>query len=122
MFKNDTINLRKLTLDDVELYHGWRNDTEVMKSTSPQLDLYSFEETQGFIEMIASATNAKSYIIQDDGVDVGITSLINIDHKNGSAECIIDIGNKDYWGRGVGNKAMSLMMNYAFNELNLHIL
>ncbi len=27
-----------------------------------------------------------------------VTSLINIDYKNQNAECIIDIGEKDYWG------------------------
>ncbi len=31
-------------------------------------------------------------------LSIGITSLIHIDSYNRNAECIIDIGNKDYWG------------------------
>ncbi|AUJ24140.1 Spermidine N(1)-acetyltransferase [Virgibacillus dokdonensis] len=46
--------------------------------------------------------------------------MINIDQKNRNAECIIDIGEKDYWGRGVGKEALKLLLDYAFLELNFH--
>ena len=54
------------------------------------------------------------------GQTVGIVSLINIDYKNRSAECVIDIGEREMWGKGIGTSAMSLLLEFAFHELNLH--
>ena len=54
MFENKIIKLRKLSTNDYSTYHNWRNDIEVMKTTSPQLDIYTLEETEQFISVIAS--------------------------------------------------------------------
>lgn len=51
---------------------------------------------------------------------VGIIALTNIDDTNRSTECIIDIGLKTVWGKGIGTSAVSLILNFAFNELNSH--
>lgn len=122
MFENKIIKLRKLSTNDYSTYHNWRNDIEVMKTTSPQLDIYTLEETEQFISVIASQANAKGYMIEhkESGETVGIVSLINIDYKNRSAECILDIGARDMWGKGIGTSAMSLILGFAFYELNLH--
>ncbi|EMA6344667.1 GNAT family protein [Bacillus cytotoxicus] len=122
MFESNRIRLRKLSEDDIPTYHLWRNDPEVMQTTSPILDTYSFEETEAFCKQIMHATNSKSYIIElkNDNLPIGITSLIQIDSYNQNAECIIDIGQKDYWGQGYGQEALTLLLNYAFRELNLH--
>ncbi len=37
-----------------------------------------------------------------------------------SAECIIDIGEKAYWGKGYGSETLKLVLDYAFYEMNLH--
>lgn len=47
-------------------------------------------------------------------------SLISIDYKNRNAELIIDIGEPDYWGKGYGQEALQILLQYAFHELNLH--
>jgi len=123
IFETQKIALRKMTIDDAELYHDWRNDIEVMHSTSPFLDKYHIEETKDFVSHVILGSNtSKSYIIMDkeSGMPIGITSLINIDFKNRHAECIIDIGEKNYWGKGFGSEAMTLLLDYAFLEMNLH--
>lgn len=123
MFVSERIGLRKMQNEDVEIYHAWRNDSQVMYSTNPSLDVYSLEETKEFVEkIILQASSSKSYIIYDkqNSKPIGITSLINIDAKNRNAECIIDIGEKDYWGQGYGHEALSLLLNYAFLEMNLN--
>lgn len=115
------IKLRKLSASDYTTYHDWRNDIEVMETTSPQLDIYTLEETEQYISAIVSQSTAKGYLIEYKETEqtVGIVSLINIDYKNRSAECIIDIGVKDMWGKGIGTAAISLILEFAFNELNL---
>ena len=122
MFENERIRLRKVIETDAEIYNHWRNDTEVMASTSPELDQFTLKETENFIGFITSSKNSKSYIIElkEGNRPVGIISMININTKDRSAECIIDIGEKDVWGQSIGKEAFSLMMAYAFNELNFH--
>lgn len=123
MFDSKRIRLRKMVNEDVALYHSWRNDIDVMVSTNLSLDLYSLKETEDFVEgIILSSNSSKSYIIhtKDSEKAIGITSLINIDQKNRNAECIIDIGEKDYWGKGYGKEALKLLLDYAFLEMNLH--
>ncbi|MFB6363349.1 GNAT family N-acetyltransferase [Paenibacillus elgii] len=123
LFESERIVFRKATADDAELYHAWRNDLEVIRSTSPLLDIYDLEETRQFVhQVILGSTSSKSYILVDktSATPFGITSLIQLDPKNRNAECIIDIGNKAYWGKGYGTEALKLLLDYAFLELNLH--
>ncbi|WP_152656602.1 GNAT family N-acetyltransferase [Oceanobacillus sp. CFH 90083] len=123
LFQSERIRLRKVIKEDAALYHRWRNDVEVMHSTSPALDVYPMKATEAFMEYAILGSDAsKGYIMLDKESDVaiGIISLINIDYKNRNAECIIDIGEKSYWGKGYGAEGVKLLLDYSFYELNLH--
>ncbi|MBG9773944.1 GNAT family protein [Brevibacillus laterosporus] len=123
LFQSARIYLRKMTADDVTIYHTWRNDMEVMRTTNPSIDLCTLDSTQEFVnQVILGSSTSKSYMIIDKGSEtpIGIVSLIQIDYKNRNAECIIDIGEKAYWGKGYGMEALKLLLDYAFLELNLH--
>ncbi|EXG83685.1 acetyltransferase, ribosomal protein N-acetylase [Clostridium sp. ASBs410] len=123
LFESDKIILRKMRLEDTELYHQWRNDIEVMQSTAPLLDVYNIKETEEFVtHVILGSHFSKSYIIVERKSEkpIGVTSLINIDYKNRNAECIIDIGDKEVWGKGYGTEAMKLIIDFGFLEMNLH--
>ncbi|WP_026906661.1 GNAT family N-acetyltransferase [Paucisalibacillus globulus] len=123
MFESDRLKLRKVCLEDLETYHSWRNDMEVMVTTSPSLDLFTLEETKQFVhDKLVGSHSSKTYIIFDknSGKSIGITSLVNIDYKNRNAEYIIDIGEKEFWGKGYGKEALVLLIDYAFLEMNLH--
>lgn len=123
MLSSKRLQFRKMVESDIETYHSWRNDLDVMKTTSPSLDVYSLDETRSFVEnIILNSTASRSYIIEEreSNTAIGVTSLINIDTKNRNAECIIDIGEKEYWGKGYGSEALKMLLEYAFLELNLH--
>lgn len=123
LFESDRIILRKMTSEDTELYHQWRNDIEVMHSTAPLLDVYNIKETEEFVtHVILGSHFSKSYIIVEkkSKKPIGVTSLINIDYRNRNAECIIDIGDKEAWGKGYGAEAMKLLLDFGFLEMNLH--
>ncbi len=122
LFYGKRIRLRKLSNEDVSIYHKWRNDIEVMQFTNPSLDVFSYDDTEKFVNSITESHNSKGYMIEEvkTGKTIGVTSLINIDYGNRNAECIIDIGDKDYWGDGFGRESFKLLLDFAFNELNLH--
>ncbi|MFC5604404.1 GNAT family N-acetyltransferase [Sporosarcina koreensis] len=122
LFCGERIRLRKMAMEDVPIYHEWRNDIEVMQYTSPSLDVYTYTDTENFVKNITGSHNSKGYIIEEisTGKPIGVTSLINIDYRNRNAECIIDIGEKNYWSKGFGREAFQLLLEFAFKELNLH--
>lgn len=123
LFESTRVKLRKMTKEDTKLYHKWRNDLEVMHSTSPSLDVYPMKATEDFVEYaILGSDVSKGYIMVDKETEtsIGIVSLIHIDYKNQNAECIIDIGEKAFWGKGYGAEGLNLLLDYAFYELNLH--
>src|SRR4051794_6203728 len=64
--------------------------------------------------------NAITWAIEADGRVVGITGIHAIDHRHGSGESGITIGDKTMWRKGVASEAMALRTRFAFRELNLH--
>lgn len=122
LFSGKRVRLRKMSSEDASTYHEWRNDIEVMQFTNPSLDVFTYADTENFVKSITESNNSRSYIIEDIEANkpIGVTSLINIDYGNRNAECIIDIGDKNYWSKGFGKEAFRLLLDFAFNELNLH--
>jgi RimJ/RimL family protein N-acetyltransferase len=51
---------------------------------------------------------------------IGVSDIRHIDGVHGTAEMGIMIGEPDCWGKGYGTEAVILMLDYAFNGLNLH--
>ena len=51
---------------------------------------------------------------------VAFVSLEDILWAHGVAWLGIGIGDRDQWGKGYGRDAISLVLSYAFRELNLH--
>src|SRR5690625_874993 len=107
LFNGERVRLRKMSIEDVAIYHKWRNDIEVMQFTNPSLDVFTYTDTEKFVNSIIESHNSKGYMIEEvkTGKPIGVTSLINIDYGNRNAECIIDIGDKDYWGKGFGRES-----------------
>jgi RimJ/RimL family protein N-acetyltransferase len=51
---------------------------------------------------------------------VGATGLHHTDLRNRHAAFGIVIGEKDFWGKGLGSEATRLVVGYAFGTLNLN--
>lgn len=51
---------------------------------------------------------------------IGSCAFSQLDPDNGSALYHITIGEKDAWGQGYGSDATRLMLEHAFEHLNLH--
>ncbi|WP_028562806.1 GNAT family N-acetyltransferase [Paenibacillus pinihumi] len=118
------IRFRKMVSEDIPDYHKWRNDMEVMQTASLSLNLYTYAETEAFVHNVifGAGDSAKNFIIVDKNSDqaIGDTALVQLDYKNRNAECILNISEKEYWGKGIGTEALTLLLDYAFLEMNLH--
>lgn len=56
----------------------------------------------------------------DNDTLIGFVALYRLRWASGTAEIAIGIGDPAYRGRGYGSDALQLLLNYAFNELNLY--
>jgi RimJ/RimL family protein N-acetyltransferase len=73
------------------------------------------EETERtWIEQVLAQTDSMRYAICDATTDEYIGNVQITHIKDGSGEFHIFIGNKDYWGKGVGSQATMLMLQEAF--------
>lgn len=110
--------LSPINLDDAGKYTEWLNDLEVtqyLSAASLCIPLHSE------MELLPSISKSHSYAIVDMETDtlLGNCGLLDINHLNRTAEIGIFIGNKAYWNKGYGEEALKLLLNYAFNFLNL---
>ncbi|EEM16687.1 MULTISPECIES: GNAT family N-acetyltransferase [Bacillus] len=117
------VQLRELSLEDIEDRYQWSLDKEVTKHLviPNQYPPFTRDETKRWIEMCMSRENGyeQRAIVTRDGVHIGWVDLKNFDTTNKNAELGIAIGNKEYWGRRYGIAALYSMLQIGFYEFGL---
>jgi RimJ/RimL family protein N-acetyltransferase len=79
-----------------------------------------------YFNLLLSDHKRITFAIVFDGEHIGNIGLKEIDHETLSAECFIEIGEAKYRNRGLGPKAMSKLISFAFKyglkEIQLDVL
>lgn len=115
------VALRPLNKADAPLLYKWINDPEVhqfLKVTMP----ISFEEEEAWPVSLAGRKPGDvifGIVLLETGKLIGNMGLHRINYINGTAVTGSIIGEKQYWGQGLGTEAKMLVLEYAFNTLNL---
>ncbi|MDO8558219.1 MAG: GNAT family protein [bacterium] len=117
------VYLRTIGTEDLtDVYRDWLNDSEIcLFNSHHRFPNYDENMKEYYERIIKSRTNLILAIV-DRGTDrhIGNVALQDIDFLNQNAELAVIIGDKDFWSRGVGYDACSLIMTHGFTELNLH--
>lgn len=115
------IYLRLMTWEDTDLIVSWRNRDEVRKKFIYQ-GLFSREIHENWIRTKVETGCVVQMIICDLATDTPLGSVYirDIDRKHSKAEYGIFIGEETARGRGVGTAAAGLMLQYCFEEEQLH--
>jgi RimJ/RimL family protein N-acetyltransferase len=123
---NLEINLRFLDRSDNERVRKWLLDPYVLELTfvipgpERRASLPFDDKTMNqYIEALLSDKTRKTFAIEAEGLHVGNVGLKEIDHEQGKAELFIEIGEKEYRGRGVGKAAMTILLDYVFFNMGL---
>jgi len=119
----DKIYLRQIEGKDLnENYQSWFNDSEIcMFNSHHRFPNYKENMQEYYNKIIKSKNNLILAIVdKDSDKHIGNISLQNIDYINRSAELAIIIGDKDYWGKGIGKSACKLIINHGYSSLNLN--
>ena len=116
-----SVSLEPLTADDVTLeYVSWLNDFEVVRFTDVRGE-QTLELIRAYIADVAAREDSAMWrILADDGTHVGNIRMSNIKLNHMRAEIALLIGNRGYWGRGIGTVAIDLVSQFAFKEVGLH--
>lgn len=126
-----------------EKYRNWMHDPEVTQFNSWGLFAYTKQQQQQFLKEIEEGTDTKivwaieaktPYIKKIAGpsttpmcvtewnpvTHIGNCSLQRIDYINRSAEFAIVIGEKRFWGQGIGTDVLNKILYHAFMKLGLN--
>jgi RimJ/RimL family protein N-acetyltransferase len=116
-----TIYLRPLDLADVPLLLAWMNDPEVTRQLRAYRPIMRLAEEEFLRKLSTSESDiALGIMVREPEQFIGVTGLHRLDVRNRHAEFGITIGDKSAWGKGFGTEATSLMVQYAFDRLNLN--
>jgi RimJ/RimL family protein N-acetyltransferase len=119
----ERVRLTSIKENDKLLLEEWFNDVEFMRHYDmlpaiPQTVADLDEMINGF----KNTANRYLFAIRDKqtGELLGVAGFDEIMWSNGTALVFIGIGNKACRGKGFGNEALGLLLDYGFNELNLY--
>lgn len=110
------IYLRKIKYSDKKYFTRWWRSKELLKLTSGILRLISDKEVDKYFQNILKSEKDHHLMITLDGETIGHVSLAK--GKNNWYEIQIVIGEKRYWGKGYGSKAIKLLLKKA-RQLNI---
>jgi ribosomal-protein-alanine N-acetyltransferase len=117
---SDNIILRPLQKADLQNRVRWFNDPQV-KQTLVVSEHFELEKTIQWFERLQSDPTRTEFAIEtQEGVVIGVTGLLGIEKEHGVAECYCVIGNKDYWGKKLGTEIHSVLVQWAFEKLDLY--
>ena len=115
----DRIRLRPLTEADLPLKVKWYNDPAVRKTLVVD-EVFQLAKTKNWFRTLAENNTRMDFMVESlDGTAFGITGLIDIDQKNRTAQCYCVIGEKEYWGKGLGTEIHSVLFQWAFEILDI---
>lgn len=117
--KPQDVKLRPIRLSDAPRYVKWLNDPAITNNLSVNPGL-TLRQEKVWIKKAIIDPLKKSLAIIYKGEHVGGVALDKIDPINKNAEFGIFIGNKKYWGLGIGTIATKKMVAYRFDKLKLH--
>ena len=106
--------------NDAEKFTGWLNDLE-MTQFLPKLysSIINVQNEKGLLERISKEHNYSIVDIKTNEL-IGNCGFHEMDQINQTSEVGIFIGNKEFWNKGYGTEALSLLLDYGFKALNLH--
>ncbi|WP_345239358.1 GNAT family protein [Pontibacillus salipaludis] len=120
--ESERVFLRPVEEADLDIfYHQGLWDAEVRKLTGTQA-FFSRSSVEQWFEKISGDSERIDLLIcqQEDGTPIGDMAMLDIDHLNRKAVVRVSLFAKETWGKGLGTEALSLLVEYGFNQLNLN--
>jgi diamine N-acetyltransferase len=121
--KGEHITLRAIEPSDIEVLYAWENDTENWNVSNIQAPFSRFVLEQYIAsahEDIYTAKQLRLMICNKENTAVGNIDLFDFDANHLRAGIGILIADKSDRRKGYASEALSLLIDYCFETLNLH--
>ncbi len=123
LFCGPNLKLTSIKEADVEAIEKWFNDIAFLRyyDMLPAFPQNQKDVKQMLEEFSDSFVKYIFAIRENDSEDIiGIIGFDDIIWSNGVATVFIGIGDERYTGKGLGKEALSLLLDFGFNELNFY--
>ena len=118
----ENIKLRSLKKNDTQLLYDWINNRQLVLNNNSYFPTSEKDHEKWIENMMIKLSDLVIFVIEDTVTNksIGICKLININWIHSSAELQIRLGDESLCGQGNGTKAVKLLCQFGFNDLNLH--
>jgi len=120
MIKGKKVILRPVEERDLQLIVRWRNDPQNRRFFFSPFLINPGEQKKWYEELLADRNRVVFMIDNLEGKTVGMVAIVDIDWRNQACELgqgILDLNER---GKGYYEEAMTLIIKYAFQELNMN--
>lgn len=124
LLRGERITLRPMNEADWAVLLRWNNDPEVLYySEGDDVQSYTLEDVQGIYRSI-SHKGALCFIIEYQGRPIGDCWLQPMNYERvllkypgfDVRRIDLEIGEKEFWGQGLGTEVIRLLTDYAFQQ------
>jgi RimJ/RimL family protein N-acetyltransferase len=121
LFNGHLVRLSAPQPEDYAVFARWSHNPDYLRLLDA--DPAKPHSAKSFEEWEKEVTGPNTYrfrirLHEDDSL-IGFVAL-DVNWANQNGFLAIGIGEPTAWGKGYGTEAMTLLLNYAFNELSLH--
>ena len=114
--------LRKLEFEDIgERYLKWMHDPQVTQFLAPTKEPHTLDSLRAYWQA-SQKENVHFLAIVDKENDnyIGNVKFDIYDQETKSVELAMLVGEKEYWGKSCMVDVYNVLIDYAFNKLNLN--
>lgn len=121
MLVGEQVYIRLMEDKDVPYKVRWINDPEIRNTLNFEYPISEIG-TRKWLHSVSGNTTRRDFIVcnKESSEPIGYCGLLGIDDKIGKAESYMGIGVKDLQGKGIGLDIRLILLDYAFQELNLN--
>ncbi len=118
----ERVALGPLRRDLLPLYMRWRNDFIVARTLDDDPGPETLEARMAWYERVSTDQETVRFTVYERVTwrPIGLANLHDLDHRQGTAELGLVIGEQEARGRGYGAEVTRLMLDFAFTALRLH--
>ncbi len=123
VIQGERIGLRYITLDDVTPeYVSWLNDKTVNQFLEIRFEEHTLESVNQFVRQMRNTPGEylMAICLLDGDRHIGNIKIGSVNTRHRFGVLSLFIGNRQYWGQGIGAEAIGLMTSFAFTTLGLH--
>lgn len=119
MYSDGVITLAPFERTDLQRVQAWVNDPDMARDVNRVRPVTGIEHEKWYADLVTRA-DAVTFAVSHKGQTIGLCGLKTIDNRSRHAELWIYVGEPSSRGQGLGRRAIDLLTQFGFDQLNLH--